>query len=255
MTGGSSGLGLAFVEGLLGEGVEVWATSRDASRLKKRKNLHPIELDLQEAAALETLLRSPPWEDKPALLINNAGYGRFAAWAELGGMDLEAQVRAMLLGPARLCQYFLEKETTPPTAVVNVSSLAVEFPLPCMHGYNLVKAGLSGLSRSLALEYPGGRGRPFVLDFRPGDFRTAFNRSVRRSPDSALQPVWERLETHLENGAHPDRAWKSLRRGLMKGRSGTVRTGTFFQARVAALFAKCAPEAWVSRAHRNYYGL
>ena len=60
--------------------------------------------------------------------------------------------------------------------LVNISSLAVEFPLPFMSAYNVAKAGLSALTESLIVETRGTAIN--VIDFRPGDFRTDFNQAM-----------------------------------------------------------------------------
>jgi len=257
VTGGSSGLGKVFVDSLLQEGVEVWASSRQVERIAKADRLHAIELDLCSKEDLERLLASPPWgRETPSLLINNAGYGLYSRWNQLEPEDLERQIVAMLWGPARLSHYFLQSKVSLAPAVVQVTSLAVEFPLPFFHGYNLVKSALSGLTQSLMLEYPGGSPtRPFVIDFRPGDFRTGFNQASLRKNDPSLEKLWLSLEKHLQDGADPSTAWKSLRKSLLKEKSSMVRTGTFFQSKAAPFLARFFPAGWVRWAHAKYYGL
>jgi len=259
VTGGSSGLGRVFVEGLLSEGVEVWAGSREAGRIRETGlTVHPVALDLSDPEAVEHFLARPPWETCPVLLVNNAGFGQFGGIGSIAAEDLSRQLRAMLESAILLSRAFLAggADAKPPPAVVNVSSLAVEFPLPFLHGYNVVKAGLSGFSRSLAIEFPGGSGRPFVIDLRPGDFRTAFNQSVTGvGEDGQLEKVWQALDRHLQAGADPAAIWPSLRKALLRERSRTVRVGTFFQARMAPFLARFFPEDWVSAVQKRYYGL
>jgi len=262
VTGGSSGLGRVFVESLHRGGVEVWAGSRSAERLTGLpEGVHPAILDLSEREAVEDFLDDPPWRSTPALLFNNAGFGEFGKIAGIQAIDLSRQVQAMLESSMLLCRHFLASESSGMdrrVGVVNVSSLAVEFPLPFLHGYNAVKAGLSGFSRSLALEYPGGTDQPFVIDLRPGDFRTAFNRAVRREQggsDASLATVWEALERHLDDGADPQSIWPPLQRALYSGKSRTLRVGTVFQARIAPFLARMLPERLVMWGHRRYYKL
>jgi NAD(P)-dependent dehydrogenase (short-subunit alcohol dehydrogenase family) len=260
VTGGSSGLGKRIAGALREEGVDVWAGARSADRLEGVvPGDRAVALDLADRGAVARFLGSPPWERTPELLVNNAGYGQFGSLASVPPEDLDAQLTAMLGSAVSLARHFLAAPAAERSrAVVNVSSLAVEFPLPFLHGYNAAKAGLSGFSRSLALEYPGGPGRAFVLDLRPGDYRTPFNAAVRREADpggEGLREVWEALEHHLSRGADPAGIWPSVRRALLAGRSRTLRTGTVFQARIAPLLARCFPEAWVAAVHRRYYRL
>ncbi len=260
VTGGSSGLGRVLVEGLLAEGVEVWAGSRSTERIKATGlAVHPVALDLANGRAVESFLQDPPWERRPVLLVNNAGFGQFGPLASVPPEDLAAQVTAMLESAMKLSQMFLEdsRAGTQASAVVNISSLAVEFPLPYLHGYNAVKAGLSGFSRSLALEFPGGQGKPFVIDLRPGDYRTGFNEAVRNGGNGAnsanLQTVWDALEHHLQNGADPGGIWPPVRSALRKQRSRTLRVGTFFQAKFAPMMARFFPGDWVAWVQKRYY--
>jgi len=258
VTGGSSGLGRVFVESLHAEGVEVWAGSRSADRLNDApKGVRPVELDLSDRDSVAAFLGNPPWSATPALLFNNAGYGDFGRLETIPPGRLRLQLTTMLESAMLLSRYFLgSTQPAGSSGIVNVSSLSVEFPLPFLHGYNAVKAGLSGFSRSLALEFPGGKRTPFVIDLRPGDFRTAFNDSVRREyprQDREIAGVWDALEHHLQNGADPAGIWPPVRNSLLSGKSRTVRVGTFFQARVAPMFAKTVPESLLMWAHRRYY--
>ncbi len=257
VTGGSSGLGRVLVEGLRAEGVEVWVCGRDGRKIEALgEGVRTVELDLGRRAEVDAFLADPPWPETPVLLVNNAGFGQFGGIAAIPDADLVGQTTAMFESALRLCRRFLEnRREGPPAAVVNVSSLAVEFPLPLLHGYNAVKGGLSGFSRSLAVEFPGGAGRPFVIDLRPGDFRTGFNDAVLRPSgvDGGADAVWDALEHHLRNGAEPAAIWPPVRRALVRERSRTLRVGTFFQARMAPFLARCFPENLVAWAHRRYY--
>jgi len=70
--------------------------------------------------------------------------------------------------------------------MVNVSSLAVDFPMPYMSGYNVVKAGLAAFSESLMMEVAGTG--VVVIDFRPGDYRTNFNQTMQERSASDISP-------------------------------------------------------------------
>lgn len=251
VTGASSGLGRELARTARAEGLRAYATSRDPARLPAGEGLVPLGLDLSTPGAAERFLEEAPWERPPALLVNNAGYGVFGGFASLPAEEWRRQVEVLLHGSALLARSFLAAGSS----VVNVSSLAVDFPLPYFHAYNAAKAGLSGLSRSLALEYPGGGGRPFVLDLRPGDYRTAFQEAAGRVAEGGPEALWERIEGHLRAGADPATLWPPLRRALLRGRSTTLRVGRPFQARLAPLGARLLPEAWMRALHRRYYGL
>ncbi len=267
VTGASTGLGRAFVEMLLVEGVRVWGTARDAGRLtdlaaKYPVAFTPVVLDLADAAAAEvSFLRAAKSAGGAFdLLINNAGYGVFGGFDCIDAVVWQAQLTAMLGTTMRLTHAALgPMRTRHRGCIVNISSLAVEFPLPYMSGYNVVKAGLSGLSESLIVET---RGMGInVIDFRPGDFRTDFNHAMHTvSPagptaSAAMTRVWQRLEENLRAAPPPARAAADLHRALLRGACGTVRSGSFFQATLAPWLARFAPQSWRRAVMARYFGV
>jgi short-subunit dehydrogenase len=265
VTGASGGLGGAFAEMLLAEGVRVWGTARDPARVAGLAARHPalfapVTLDLAEAAAAERVfLAAEQAAGGFDLVINNAGYGVFGAFDETDFAVWQTQLETMLTTTLRLAHAAIRgMKARNRGCLVNVSSLAVEFPLPFMSGYNAAKAGLSAFSESLLMET---RGANFtVIDFRPGDYRTAFNHAMQSTLSTPLAAdprrahVWRTLEANLAAAPAPERAAADLRRALVRGRSGTVRSGSFFQARLAPLFARLAPAAWRRRVAAWYFG-
>lgn len=265
VTGASGGLGEAFARLLLREGVEVWGTARQVDRLqplaREFSSFHGVALDLAERErALRALVEaSEAAGGRFDLLVNNAGYGVFGEFVDTPFGSWANQLDAMLGTTLLLTHETLRRMRTrpeTPSAIVNVSSLAVEFPLPYMSGYNVAKAGLSALSESLMFETHGSS--TTVIDFRPGDYRTAFNDSM--SPASAsVSPrrlaAWRTLQANLHSAPFPDRAARDLKRALLRRRSGTVRTGSLFQARVAPLCIRLVPRSWVRPVLRWYFGV
>ncbi len=251
ITGASGGLGLAFAKMLLGEGIRVTGTAREVERLKplaKSEAFTAVALDLADAAGAERAFREA--EDAAGgggfdLVINNAGFGLFAPFAAVEFSVWQGQMDAMVGATARLSHAGLRSMLSRKHGtLVNVSSLAVEFPLPFMSGYNMAKAGLSALSESLIFETRGTG--VTVIDFRPGDYRTAFNQAMQptahlNAADPRLASAWRELEAHLATAPLAVAAARDLRKALLRGRSGTVRSGSFFQARIAPFFSRLAP--------------
>lgn len=266
VTGASAGLGRAFAAMLLAEGVKVWGTARDPARLAElaaHPGFTPVAFDLADAAAAEAAFARAAAEAGGAfdLVINNAGYGRLGPFAEMEFAAWQAQVDAMLVTTARLAHAALRGLRARPGpargALVHVTSLAVEFPLPFMAGYNVAKAGLAALSESLLVE-TAGTGLS-VIDFRPGDYQTDFNHvmqshTVLPADEARLTRVWRTLEANLHAGPAPAQAAQDLRRALARRRRGVVRSGTFFQARLAPLLARLAPLALRRAIAARYFG-
>ncbi len=262
VTGASRGLGRAFAEMLLAEGVRVWGTARDARRLDQwdqRAGFTAVVLDLRDGALAETVFaRAAEQAGGFDLVINNAGYGIFADALESSADVWHGQIEDMLQTPLRIGRLALRGMAMRGRGcLVNVSSLAVEFPIPYMSGYNVAKAGLSAWSESMAYELAGTD--VAVIDLRPGDFRTDFNRAAERAERgvnrSRMQAVWLRLEATLDASPLPERAAADLRRALLRRHRGVLRTGSFFQARLAPLLVRFAPGSWRFASQRKYFGL
>lgn len=244
VTGAGGGIGSAIVERLLADGCEVWGTARDPGRLPRRTGLHPVALDLADGSTAQNAFLSAQAEAGGAfdLLVNNAGYGvfgpvesqPFSVWAAQLDTLLAQTIRLTLLAlpsmRARRCG-----------AIVNISSLAVEFPIPGMSAYNAAKAGLSAWTQSLAYELENSG--VIAIDLRPGDIRTPFNTavvqpSVSPAANDRWTRVWRRFDALHASAPGPERVAEDLVRALRRNRSGLVRSGSFFQARLSPLLAR-----------------
>lgn len=280
VTGASGGLGGVFVRMLLEEGVAVWGTARDASRLRTHfdhgARFTAVELDLADSegavGAFESA-RAATGEGVFDIVIQNAGYGVFGPFAGTDWSLWESQLQTMLVTTARLSHAALASwgGSRREACLVHVSSMAVEFPIPFLAGYNMVKAGLSALSESLDLETRGSPVR--VIDFRPGDYRTGFNQAQLRpssTQDSApggrkvapargdaaaLERVWGRLEENLNEAPEASRAAEDLRRALLCGKRGRLRSGGVFQTGLAPFLARFDPSDWRLRMIARYFNL
>lgn len=259
VTGVTSGLGAAFCDMLLEAGVEVWGTSRDATRVPQRDGLHAVALDLADGASFSHFMKAmAPVFPELHLVVNNAGNGIYNRFDCLTPDDIGEQLRVLLHGPIAICHAV----ATPMLvrghgAVVNVASLAREFPLPYFSLYNAAKAGLSNVTRSLQTEWADAG--VIAIDFQPGDYQTRFNDDAARPESMELDPrlekAWLELEAHLAQAPKPHQAAEDLKRALLRGRSGTVRSGTFFQATLAPFLARFGSWRLIERCLRRYYGL
>jgi short-subunit dehydrogenase len=251
---------------LLAEGVAVWGTARDPARLPARANFHPVALELSDGAGAEKIfLEAERAAGGFDVVINNAGFGAFGAFAHTDFSIWEEQLRVMLVNTARLSHAALRGMLARRRgALVNISSIAGEFGLPYQAAYNTVKAGLSALNESLMYELHGTG--VIVIDFRPGDYLTDFEGSVRRPAQAAalaadpvntarLARVWTVFSAMMQSGPAPAHAAASLRRALQRGRSDTVRTGRFFQAVLGPFLARFGSLAFRRRVQEKYFGL
>jgi len=264
VTGASTGLGRAFTEMLLAAGLEVWGTARDRSRVPDRPRFRGVTLELSNGKLAEAIfLESEKEAGGFDIVINNAGFGAFGDYAHTDFSIWEEQYRVMLINAARISHLALRGMLARNRgALVNVSSIAAEFGMPYQAVYNSIKAGLSALNTSLMYEVKGTG--ICIIDFRPGDYRTDFEGSVRRPPQSSarsaatslrMSRVWNSFAHMMQTGPAPAGAAADLHTALLRGRSGTVRTGRFFQAVLAPFLARFGSLSIQRRIQEKYFGL
>lgn len=261
ITGASTGLGRAYAEMLLAEGVKVWGTARDVARLAPlatHAGFTPVALELRDGVQAEaTYQTASAAADGFDLVINNAGYGVFGDFAATDFAIWQEQIEVMLVNTARLAHAALrDLRSRGRGALVNISSLAAEFPLPFQSAYNICKAGLTALNESLMVETAGTD--IVILDVRPGDYRTEFEGSMRRPPgveSPVMGRAWAAFGSMMQSGPPPEHAAQKLRRALLRRRSGTLRCGRFFQAVIAPFLARLAPLLLRRRIQARYFDL
>jgi short-subunit dehydrogenase len=262
ISGASAGLGRAFTTMLLADGVRVWGTSRDISRLVDLEKahpsaFHPVALDLADgdAAVRAFTVSSAAAGGAFDLVINNAGYGVFGSFSAVESAVWRKQVEEMV-GTVMCLSHaaYRSLQARNRGCLVHVSSIAGEFPIPYMSGYNVAKAGLSALSESLMFESRGSG--VTVIDFRPGDYRTNFNDAMQKDSNSeATRRAWAGIESTFASAPSPERAAGHLRSALLANRSGVVRSGSLFQATIAPLLARLAPRSFVRWLTLRYFKL
>jgi NAD(P)-dependent dehydrogenase (short-subunit alcohol dehydrogenase family) len=263
ITGTSAGIGLLTAQMLCDMGHDVWGTGRTVSKLPVLERFHPVLLDLNDegsiARGFAAALGEAGYFD---VLINNAGAGVFGPLESFSDQEFIAQFETLLLGPLRLIRLALPDMRARGTGlIVNVSSLAGEFPLPFMAPYSMFKSALSAMSEGLRFEllHTGVR----VIDVRPGDFATNFHDSTRRIGSelaSEYQPnlirAWHAIDQNMKR-AKSSKAVADLLVAIVEDRvRGPVQAvGDIFQAGIARVLARSVRRSWVQWGLRKYYGL
>jgi uncharacterized protein len=257
VTGASSGLGKAFTEALIRQGIAVWGTSRNPDQLASTALFTPLKLDLTK----ETDLRGwyEQWNRNSGgfdLVVNNAGFSSFGPFEKMTSSEVEGQLRVLLSGPVQLAGIALaDMRERKAGCLVNVSSVAGLMPIPFMSVYNSAKAGLSAFSQSLMLE--SSREAPWIIDFRPGDYQTAFNQRMQTlmHSGSESEQVWQRLEELMAKAPVTQHAANDLISALGKFRHCTRYTGSFLQTSIASLASRLLPDALKRNLLRRYFNL
>jgi NAD(P)-dependent dehydrogenase (short-subunit alcohol dehydrogenase family) len=168
----------------------------------------------------------------------------------------EKQIQALLAGTMKLCQLALPGLIERRGCLVNVSSIAADFPVPFMSAYNVSKAGLSAFTESIIIETNSSGMR--TIDFRPGDIKTGFNRNMVRNlgknaNEGCMGKVWRRIEDRISKSPEPMVVAKKLIKCIQGDKSGTIRAGTFFQAALAPLLSRLVARNLVRSGNIAYY--
>lgn len=253
LTGGSSGIGLACAQFFGAMGIQVLATSREPARAPRLENVQWLELEGSDRRGIERFIDEH--EDRLQTVdvaILNAGSGAFGQLPDLDVSTVEEQLYLLMTGPLLLARVMLPTmQQRNSGAIVAVSSLAGQLPLPFMTPYNAAKAGLSAAFHSLRLEFPKA---PLLIDLQLGDFRTAFNHNLKKiHQDSLKQKALAAMEDHLNCAPDPDSIPPMLYRLLQRARSGAFPVGSFFQSRLALMANRIFPSEWMLGRLRSYY--
>lgn len=256
ITGAGSGLGAAFAKALSSSGYRVYGTSRRPAECAGNPGVHWLALDASHPQALADFIReqAPLLRDLD-LLINNAGASWFGDIVDQPHGEIGALLHLLLQAPIALSQAVLPgMRQRGSGTIVNVSSLAALFPLPYMAVYTAAKAGLSAFTQDLALTEGSGGVR--WIDFQAGDFRTAFNRNLAHGKLNARQQqALIGLERAMAAAPAAEQAAFDLVRALRRQRSGTIRSGGWFQSRLAPLGWRLLPARCLHQLIRHYYGI
>jgi hypothetical protein len=179
VTGASGGIGEAFARQLAAQGADLVLVARSADALERlAAELHErngvrcvvVVADLTtDAGVAATAARAGDVD----LLVNNAGYGISARFAETDPVHVDGMIRLNVLALAHLTRVALPAMLERGHGgIVNVSSVAGTYPSPSFATYNATKAFVTTFTESLAIEVRGTGVR--VQALCPGLTRTRF---------------------------------------------------------------------------------
>jgi NAD(P)-dependent dehydrogenase (short-subunit alcohol dehydrogenase family) len=197
VTGGTSGLGLAFVREMLGRGARVAFVARTAERVEAVARAHPGSHGIAGDVARKDDVHRIALQITGALggldvLVNGAstlGPAPLQLLADTDCEDFEAALATNVLGPFRLTKALLGSLAASAregrgALVVNVSSDAAITPYPQWGAYGASKAALHHMSRIWSEELVA-QG-VHVLSIDPGDMDTPLHALAVPDADPAL---------------------------------------------------------------------
>jgi len=159
ITGASRGFGKIWAEAFLKRGDKVAATARNTSTLNELKSqygdaLLPIQLDVtNREASFAAIKKAKEYFGQIDVVINNAGYGLFAAIEEASEQEARDQIEANVFGLLWVTQAALPVLREQGHGhILQVSSALGVATLPVLGIYNASKWAVEGLSETLAAE-------------------------------------------------------------------------------------------------------
>jgi serine 3-dehydrogenase len=178
ITGATAGFGEAAARKFVAGGWRVIGTGRRAERLRALQDelgdvFLPLEIDMRDIAALESVARlSAPWGDID-LLLNNAGLAPPTdPLPDTEWQRIEDVIATNVTGLVALTRALLPRLVERKGAIINLSSVAATYPYKGGAVYGGTKAFVSQFSLDLRSDLHGSGVR--VTSIEPGMAETEF---------------------------------------------------------------------------------
>ena len=218
VTGGSSGIGRAAAEHLVGHGCTVYEFSRTGEDFGAVRHIGTDVTDeTSVCAAVEQVIAR---EGRIDILLNNAGFGISGAAEFTPLEEAKRQLECNFWGMVRVTRAVLpHMRAQGGGRIVNTSSVAALTPIPFQAYYSVSKAAVNSFTMSLANEV-----RPFgisVCAVMPGDTRTGFTDARLRRFDGddiyrgRIARSVSKMEADERGGCSPEKVGKALSRAAL----------------------------------------
>ena len=163
ITGGGSGIGLAIAGRLADDGIAVAVLDREASAADAAAaaikaaggDAVGLAVDVTDRPGVEAAVAAVVDQlGAPTVLVNNAGLPQFGSFLKLDLDTWQRVIDVNLTGTFHCCQVVLPHMVAAGWGrIVNISSSSAQGGQQLMAAYVSSKAGVIGLTKSLALEF------------------------------------------------------------------------------------------------------
>ncbi|QNT77388.1 SDR family NAD(P)-dependent oxidoreductase [Entomobacter blattae] len=200
ITGATSGFGQAAARLFAQEEWSVIITGRRGDRLKLLEeqlaplaSIYPYVLDVRDAESVAEMVSTLPEEfSHIRTLINNAGLALAPVKSqEVSLQDWHTMIDTNIKGVVNVTHALLPKliEYGKGASIINVGSIAGEWPYPGSHVYGATKAFLKQLSYNLRCDLQGSHVR--VTDLAPGLAKTEFTLVRTGGDEKATEDLYK----------------------------------------------------------------
>lgn len=197
ITGASSGIGRAIAKKMCEAGYEVYGFGRNFDQ-NPREHFHPIVIDLQDTAKVESVIKEIMSKGNLTVLVNNAGVGYYGLHEELSAKKIQEMVRVNLEVPMILAALTLRELKKNAGFIINIASVTADKSNPHGCAYGATKAGLNSFSHSLFDEARKYGVKSVVIKpdmtatklYRNADFEAEDDVMCSLQPDEVAEAVW-----------------------------------------------------------------
>jgi 3-hydroxy acid dehydrogenase/malonic semialdehyde reductase len=240
VTGASAGFGAAIARRFARDGARVVAAGRRGERLEALRaelgsNVLPLVLDVRDKTLVAKAFGSLPSEFKDLdVLVNNAGLALGLEPAHKASLDdWDTMVDTNVKGLIYCTRVALEGMVARDRGhVVNITSVAAEFPYPGGHVYGATKAFVHQFGLSVRADLLGTRVR--VTEIQPGMAAGTEFSSVRfKGDDAKAAKIYEGMETLTSEDVADAVHWVVTRPGHVNVNSMQIMPVTQAPSRLA----------------------
>lgn len=198
ITGASSGIGKSMAEYLKDKGYKVYGTSRkpqDANNCIKSENsggfLKMLQMDICSMDSVKNVVSYIAGNEGTIdIVVNNAGMGIAGPVEETSPDEAFKQFDTNFFGMHRMIRQVAPIMRAQKNGlIVNISSLAAQFPIPYQSMYSASKAAIEAVSEVLRIEL-----KPYgvkVVIIEPGDIKTGFTDSRIIAADAGEKSTYK----------------------------------------------------------------